>query len=228
LAASGAASFLGRSARLEHVSSWLASQTAVASPTHRRVFRSFGLCEVDYRSQDLPPKQGAVLACGNFKVIALLQIFSELAKIGPVVEGEQEEPSSRSPWCNTEPHPGLRAYPFLSQVRGTLHAELLTACRQPGGAQQSIEDVLQTLQSAWVQHRKLQGGLLPSVGREWLHHSRQQQVGAAQRKGQNSREAKMQPLWSLLAVLKGLKHYALAAILTSAQHCRCASGGRAS
>lgn len=45
-----------------------------------------------------------------------LQIFSQLAKIGPVTEGEAEEASSRSPWFNTDPHPGLRAYPFLSQV----------------------------------------------------------------------------------------------------------------
>ena len=55
---------------------------------------------------------------GHHKSFAfnLLQIFSELAKIGPVIEGDAEEVSSRSPWFNTEPHPGLRAYPFLSQV----------------------------------------------------------------------------------------------------------------
>ena len=90
------------------------------------------------------PTQGAVLAGGNCKVTALLQIFSELAKIGPVVEGEQEEPSSRSPWCNTEPHPGLRAYPFLSQVRRMANSHACRAplaCREPGGAQQSIEEV---------------------------------------------------------------------------------------
>ena len=52
----------------------------------------------------------------NYLPFSDMQIFSELAKIGPVLEGEVEEVSSRSPWFNTEPHPGLRAYPFLSQV----------------------------------------------------------------------------------------------------------------
>ena len=158
---------------------------------------------------------------------ALLQIFSELAKIGPVVEGEQEEPSSRSPWCNTEPHPGLRAYPFLSQVRRTLHAEFLRLA----DSQEVHSKALRMSYSRCSQPGSGTGSSRrpPAlVGREWLHHGRQQQVGAAQRKGQNSREAKMQPLWSLLAVFKGLKHYTLAAISTSAQHCRCASGGRAS
>ena len=50
-----------------------------------------------------------------------MQIFSELAKIGPVIEGEVAEVCSRSPWFNTEPHPGLRAYPFLSQVSQQLY-----------------------------------------------------------------------------------------------------------
>ena len=59
---------------------------------------------------------GAATAEHISNAFVLLQIFSELAKIGPVIEGDVEEVSTRSPWFNTEPHPGLRAYPFLSQV----------------------------------------------------------------------------------------------------------------
>ena len=67
--------------------------------------------------------------CGlGLKVSILVQIFSELAKIGPVVEAEREEASSRSPWLNTDPHPGLRAYPFLSQVWTQLKPSLC-ACK---------------------------------------------------------------------------------------------------
>ena len=48
------------------------------------------------------------------------QVFSELARIGPAYPPEEEETTHRFPFrtydCASEPHPGLRSYPFLSQV----------------------------------------------------------------------------------------------------------------
>ncbi|DBA80730.1 hypothetical protein WJX77_008398 [Trebouxia sp. C0004] len=51
----------------------------------------------------------------------LLKVFSELAKLGPVVTTEEEVwQHYRFPFrtfhCPEEPHPGLRSYPFLGQV----------------------------------------------------------------------------------------------------------------
>ncbi|KAK9820853.1 hypothetical protein WJX81_004021 [Elliptochloris bilobata] len=47
----------------------------------------------------------------------LLQIFTELAKVGPLYRAEEgSEHAQDMPFYSAEPHPGLRAYPFLSQV----------------------------------------------------------------------------------------------------------------
>ncbi len=47
------------------------------------------------------------------------QIFTELAKVGPLYGAPEEgdEPVEAMPFYCAEPHPGLRAYPFLSQAR---------------------------------------------------------------------------------------------------------------
>ena len=50
-----------------------------------------------------------------------LQVFAELARIGPVLPPEEEAAVTchwpfRTVELPGEPHPGLRAYPFLGQV----------------------------------------------------------------------------------------------------------------
>jgi len=47
------------------------------------------------------------------------QIFTELAKVGPLYGAPEEgdEPVEAMPFYCAEPHPGLRAYPFLLQAR---------------------------------------------------------------------------------------------------------------
>ncbi len=52
---------------------------------------------------------------------AWLQVFAELARIGPVLPPEEEAAVTchwpfRTVELPGEPHPGLRAYPFLGQV----------------------------------------------------------------------------------------------------------------
>ena len=59
------------------------------------------------------------------------QVFSELAKIGPLASTELEEEALRMPFHPVEPHPGLRSYPFLPQVQSALHPALLAPA--PGG-----------------------------------------------------------------------------------------------
>ncbi|CAL8465073.1 g4608 [Coccomyxa elongata] len=46
----------------------------------------------------------------------VLKIFEALGKIGPISTPEFDESAIRMPFFTAEPHPGLRAYPFLSQV----------------------------------------------------------------------------------------------------------------
>lgn len=69
----------------------------------------------------------------------LLQVFSELAKIGPAYPTEQDSSAThRFPFRTfdtcVEPHPGLRSYPFLSQVShrsSDLRNRMLRHCARP-------------------------------------------------------------------------------------------------
>lgn len=48
-----------------------------------------------------------------------MQIFTDLAKVGPQYGGQEEKDdlAEYMPFYAAEPHPGLRTYPFLSQAR---------------------------------------------------------------------------------------------------------------
>ena len=58
-------------------------------------------------------------ACDSPSCHASAQIFAELAKVGPQYGelDERGEAVQLMPFHIVEPHPGLRAYPFLSQAR---------------------------------------------------------------------------------------------------------------
>lgn len=58
-------------------------------------------------------------ACDRPSCLASAQIFAELAKVGPQYGelDERGEAVQLMPFHIIEPHPGLRAYPFLSQAR---------------------------------------------------------------------------------------------------------------
>jgi len=67
------------------------------------------------------------------------QIFTELAKVGPLYGAPEEgdEPVEAMPFYCAEPHPGLRAYPFLSQARPRAR-RAGRAGRLPGSAVHSV------------------------------------------------------------------------------------------
>jgi hypothetical protein len=68
----------------------------------------------------------------------MLQVFAELAKIGPAISPDEEQSSAlrNVPYRRTdtlsEPHPGLRAYPFLAQVQSLHSAPQLLTGLSPG------------------------------------------------------------------------------------------------